>query len=232
MKSCELVLALDVDSKENAKKALLPLQENLNWVKIGMELFYSEGPSIIEFVHDMGFKVFLDLKLHDIPNTIVSSVKVLAKHNVEMLNCHIAGGSLMMKQAADAYKNACSKKSYFIGVTQLTSTDQKVLNQEIGIDMSMADCVLKYASLAKTSALDGVVCSAQDLSYCQSLFDSQFFALCPGIRLAKDAVNDQKRIMSPREAKNLGAKFLVVGRPILTAENPLQVLQEYQNEVL
>ncbi len=232
MQKTEVIVALDFAEKQLALDFCKNNLAELTWVKVGMELYYSAGSEILVQLKDLGLKIFLDLKLHDIPNTVAQSMRVLAKHQVDMLNCHIAGGSKMLLEASKAYKDSCKQKSYLIGVTQLTSTDENILRQDLKIELPISEVVNAYAQLARHCELDGVVCAASDLENMHNLFDADFFAVCPGIRLAEDQKNDQVRVVDPYHAKKLGAKFLVVGRPITQSKDPQVVLKKYKSELL
>lgn len=193
------------------------------FVKIGMELYYSEGPQIVKMLKDRGHKVFLDLKLHDIPNTVKKSMKVLGEYGVDMVNLHAAGGIEMMKAAKEGLMLGAARladKPKLIAVTQLTSTDEATMQRELLIDKPLNEVVRQYAINARDADLDGVVCSAFEAADIHSACGDDFLTVCPGIRLVKDGSDDQKRVMTPDEARSAGADYIVVGRPITAADKP------------
>lgn len=221
------IIALDFPTFDEVKKflSLFPEDEKL-YVKVGMELYYAIGPEIITFLKNKGHSVFLDLKLHDIPNTVASSMRVLSKLGVDMTNVHAAGGVEMMVQA----KKALGKETKLIAVTQLTSTNEKQMREDQNIQTSLSDSVQHYAKKAKEAGLDGVVCSAHEVSVIKDVTDSSFICLTPGIRPSGSDVGDQKRVMTPSEAKSIGSDYIVVGRPITRASNPLEAYHLIKNE--
>lgn len=193
------------------------------FVKIGMELYYAEGPQIVKMLKDRGHKVFLDLKLHDIPNTVKKSMKVLGEYGVDMVNLHAAGGIEMMKAAKEGLMLGAARladKPKLIAVTQLTSTDEATMQRELLIDKPLNEVVRQYALNARDAGLDGVVCSAFEAADIHSACGDDFLTVCPGIRLVKDGSDDQKRVMTPDEARSAGADYIVVGRPITAADKP------------
>lgn len=221
------IIALDFPTFDEVKKflSLFPKDEKL-YVKVGMELYYAIGPEIITFLKNKGHSVFLDLKLHDIPNTVASSMRVLSKLGVDMTNVHAAGGVEMMTQA----KKALGKETKLIAVTQLTSTNEKQMQEDQNIQTSLSDSVQHYAKKAKEAGLDGVVCSAHEVSVIKDVTDSSFICLTPGIRPSGSDIGDQKRVMTPSEAKSIGSDYIVVGRPITRASNPLEAYYHIKNE--
>lgn len=221
------IIALDFPTFDEVKKflSLFPEDEKL-YVKVGMELYYAIGPEIITFLKNKGHSVFLDLKLHDIPNTVASSMRVLSKLGVDMTNVHAAGGVEMMTQA----KKALGKETKLIAVTQLTSTNEKQMQEDQNIQTSLSDSVQHYAKKAMEAGLDGVVCSAHEVSVIKDVTDSSFICLTPGIRPSGSDVGDQKRVMTPSEAKSIGSDYIVVGRPITRASNPLEAYYLIKNE--
>jgi orotidine-5'-phosphate decarboxylase len=223
--SSQIILALDVKDLKEVRSHLKLLQGQLRWVKCGMELFYANGSEVVKELYDMGFQVFLDLKLHDIPTTVKKASESLAKLPIGMLNFHIAGGSEMLKATQDLPTSIIR-----IGVTQLTSTSEERMQNEIGITMSMPQTVLRYTGLALDSGLHGVVCSPQDVKAIKAKFSS-CITVCPGIRRAKDQSNDQVRIMTPELAMRDGADYLVIGRSILAAKDPVKEFQEISQEM-
>lgn len=193
------------------------------FVKIGMELFYAEGPKIVRTLKDRGHKVFLDLKLHDIPNTVKKTMQVLGEYGVDMVNLHAAGGIDMMVAAKAGLMLGSARlaeKPKLIAVTQLTSTDEATMHRELLIDRPLNEVVKQYALNAKEAGLDGVVCSAFEAKDIHEACGNDFLTVTPGIRLTKDGSDDQKRVMTPREAKEAGSDYIVVGRPITAADKP------------
>ena len=194
------------------------------YVKIGMELFYAEGPSIVTRLKERGHRVFLDLKLHDIPNTVKKSMMVLGSCGVDMVNLHASGGIEMMKAAKEGLMLGAARyadKPKLIAVTQLTSTDEDMLHNELLISGSMDDVVRQYALNAKEAGLDGVVCSAFEAAGIHAACGDDFITVTPGIRFDKSGGDDQKRVMTPAEAKAAGSDFIVVGRPVTASERPI-----------
>lgn len=193
------------------------------FVKIGMELFYAEGPEIIKILKDRGHKVFLDLKLHDIPNTVKRTMQVLGAYGVDMVNVHAAGGIEMMKAAKAGLMLGAARyadKPKLIAVTQLTSTDEEIMHNELLIDRPLDEVVRQYALNAREAGLDGVVCSAHEAADIHEACGADFLTVTPGIRLAGDSAGDQKRVMTPADAKQAGSDYIVVGRSITKEEKP------------
>lgn len=222
----EIIVALDVDSAEFALKICDLLSPDLKWVKVGMELYYSAGGELISEIKKRNLKIFLDLKIHDIPNTAKSAIKSINKYSVDMTNLHCAGGFEMMKEAKSVFAGA-----NLIGVTQLTSTSEEVLNSELLINKTMEETVLHYARMAKEAGLQGVVCSALEAKMLKSKLGNEFKTICPGIRFDDEEIDDQKRVLSPRKAKELGADFLVMGRSITRSSDPHKQLQRAIKEI-
>ena len=194
------------------------------FVKIGMELFYAEGPQIIKTLKERGHRVFLDLKLHDIPNTVKKSMQVLGEYGVDMVNVHAAGGIEMMKAAKAGLMLGAARyadKPKLIAVTQLTSTDEDTMHRELLIDRPLNEVVRQYALNAKEAGLDGVVCSAHEAADIHAACGADFLTVTPGIRLAGDSVGDQKRVMTPAAAKAAGSDYIVVGRSITAEAKPI-----------
>lgn len=205
------------------------------YVKIGMELFYAEGPEMIKLLKDRGHKVFLDLKLHDIPNTVKKSMQVLGEYGVDMVNVHAAGGIAMMKAAKEGLMLGAARyadKPKLIAVTQLTSTDEETLHNELLIDKPMDEVVRQYALNAKAAGLDGVVCSAFEAAEIHEACGADFLTVTPGIRFKDNAADDQRRVMSPAQAKEAGSDFIVVGRPVTAAEKPIEAYTRCKNEFI
>ncbi|HEL2110997.1 TPA: orotidine-5'-phosphate decarboxylase [Streptococcus suis] len=217
MKEKRPIIALDFASKGEVQSFLeqFPAHEKL-YVKVGMELYYAEGPSIISYLKDCGHSIFLDLKLHDIPNTVESAMRVLAKLGVDMTNVHAAGGVEMMKAA----RRGLGADAVLIAVTQLTSTSEEQMRSDQNIQTSLQVAVVHYAQKAAQAGLDGVVCSAHEVALIKGATRSDFVCLTPGIRPAGGDVGDQKRVMTPAEAARIGSNYIVVGRPITRSENP------------
>ncbi len=221
-----IIVALDFNSAEQALKLLDKLDPSLCRVKIGKELFTACGPQLVKKVAAHGFEVFLDLKFHDIPNTVSKAVKVAGDLGVWMLNVHASGGLPMMEQARAALGEFGKERPRLIAVTVLTSLAEDDLRQ-IGIESSPEEQVSKLAFLAREAGLDGVVCSAAETRLLRAQLPDDFCLVTPGIRRAEDATGDQKRILGPAEAVRCGSNYLVVGRPITQAESPNEVLEEF-----
>ena len=214
------IIALDFASKEDVMTFLKPFDEPL-FVKVGMELFYQTGPTLIKDIKSLGHDIFLDLKLHDIPNTVGKAMEGLAKLEVDLVNVHAAGGSEMMRRAVEGLRTQ-NEKTKIIAVTQLTSTTETMLHEEQNIQTSIEAAVLNYAKLAQQSGLDGVVCSPLETQLITEHCGSSFLKVTPGIRPANIARNDQKRVTTPEEAKQLGSTHIVVGRPITQSAQPVE----------
>ncbi len=225
----EVIVALDFDSGKKAIEFLDGFKSAKPFVKIGMELFYSEGPQIVNTIKAKGHKVFLDLKIHDIPNTARKAMKSLASLGVDMINVHAAGTAEMMRAAADAF-TGCTKKPLVIAVTQLTSTDEKTMKEQLLIDCPMEQVVAKYALNAKTAGLAGVVCSPHEVPYVKRICGEDFVTVTPGVRFAGQDANDQKRVTTPAMAASLGSDFIVMGRSITGAEHPEAAYIKAMNE--
>lgn len=217
----KLIVALDFPSSEETFKFLKRAQEDKfkpALVKIGMELFYSEGPDMVKKIHEMGFQVFLDLKVHDIPNTCASAIKSIAKLNVAITNMHALAGNSSMKAASEIIKET-APQTKLIAVTVLTSLSEEMLKSELLINTKLEDYVLKLAENTKSANLDGVVCSAHEANLIKNKCGKEFLTICPGIRFADSSNDDQKRIMTPELAINNGADYIVMGRAITQAES-------------
>ena len=214
------IIALDFESEKAVNQFLDQFDESL-FVKVGMELFYQTGPSLINSIKSRGHDIFLYLKLHDIPNTLGHAMEGLSKLNVDLVNVHAAGGSEMMQRAVEGIRKY-NKDIKIIAVTQLTSTTETMLQQEQNIQTSIEDAVLNYATLAKESGLDGVVCSPLEASLLATELGESFLKVTPGIRPLNTSTDDQKRITTPQEAKALGSTHIVVGRPITQSDNPVE----------
>ncbi|MDQ0221824.1 orotidine-5'-phosphate decarboxylase [Streptococcus moroccensis] len=216
------IIALDFPNFETVKTFLdqFPKEESL-YLKIGMELYYSTGPEIVRYIKSLGHAVFLDLKLHDIPNTVESAMRVLSLLDVDMTNVHAAGGVEMMKAA----RRGLGDKAKLIAVTQLTSTSQVQMRADQNIQTSLVDSVVHYATRTAEAGLDGVVCSAKEVSAIKEATSANFVCLTPGIRPAGASVGDQQRVVTPELAQEIGSDYIVVGRPITQAENPVASYQ-------
>ncbi len=222
------IIALDFIHQDQALSFLKPFEKGI-FVKVGMQLFYKEGPSIVYRLKEQGFDVFLDLKLHDIPNTVKSAMMSLATVGADLVNVHAAGGSFMMEAALEGLDKgtvAGRKRPSIIAVTQLTSTTEEQMQQEQLIQTTLNDSVLHYAKLAQTAKLDGVVCSVLEASAIAEACGKDFLKVTPGIRLATDAAHDQKRIATPADAKKMGSTQIVVGRSITGAADPVAAYRE------
>ena len=215
---CDLILALDVPTREEAAPILRQLRGNLRWVKLGLQMFTAYGPNYVREVADLGFDIFLDLKLHDIPNTVAKAVESLGPLPIKMLTLHTAGGGEMMRAAAAAQQKS-NPNLLLLGVTVLTSTDAAGLN-EVGVTATPADQVARLGQLAVASGLRGLVCSPLEVELLRRTLPASTQFVTPGIRPAGDEAGDQKRIMTPAEAARAGSSYIVVGRPILKAADP------------
>lgn len=224
------IIALDFASQSEVIQFLNQFNEPL-FVKVGMELFYQTGPSLIEDIKSLGHTIFLDLKLHDIPNTVKKAMEGLAKLDVDLVNVHAAGGTEMMERAVEGLKNV-NPDIKIIAVTQLTSTTEKMLHEEQNIQSTMEEAVLHYAKLAQHAGLDGVVCSPLETTLIEEHCGKSFLKVTPGIRPAHSDVNDQKRVTTPQEARQLGATHIVVGRPITQSQDPVQAYHQIKESWL
>lgn len=233
MSKKDVIIALDFPTRQETLDFLdlFPAGEK-PFVKIGMELFYAEGPEIVREVKARGHKIFLDLKLHDIPNTVRRAMSVLSRLDVDMVNLHAAGGSVMMKAALEGLTRPDGTRPMLIAVTQLTSTDAAALRNELLIETPMAETVLAYAKNAAASGLDGVVCSPLEAALVKERCGEGFRTVTPGVRFADGDVGDQKRVMTPEKAGQSGCDCIVVGRPITQADNPVGAYRRAVKEFL
>ncbi|CRK80548.1 orotidine-5'-phosphate decarboxylase [Neobacillus massiliamazoniensis] len=225
-----LIIALDFASGNEVKHFLKPFTGKQLFVKVGMELFYQEGPSIIQMLKESGHRIFLDLKLHDIPNTVKSAMKGLASLECDLVNVHAAGGKEMMQAAIEGLEagtGAGRKRPACIAVTQLTSTSEKSMQKEQLIPVSLQESVLHYAALTKEAGLDGVVCSAWEAVSIREKLGSDFYTITPGIRMETDQVGDQKRVATPEFARKAGVTSIVVGRSITRSADPLKSYEKW-----
>ena len=217
----DVIIACDFDSAEKTFAFLDKFTGRKPFVKIGMELYYAEGPSIVREIKARGHKIFLDLKLHDIPNTVKKSMAVLSRLDVDMTNLHAAGTKKMMEAAIEGLTREDGSRPILIAVTQLTSTDQEAMENDLLIKEPIDKVVMHYAHNAKTAGLDGVVCSPLEAGKVHDLCGKEFVTVTPGVRFADGDKGDQKRVMTPAEAKLIGSDYIVVGRPITAAEDPV-----------
>lgn len=225
----KIVVALDYADAASALKLVQDLDPALCRVKVGKELFTAAGPQLVEALVNKGFGVFLDLKFHDIPNTVAKACEAASRLGVWMLNVHASGGVAMMQAAREGVAKS-GHHPLLIAVTVLTSMDQTTLNQ-IGVQGDLQDQVLNLATLTQQAGLDGVVCSAQEAPVLRSALGKDFCLVTPGIRPANASLDDQSRVVTPAQALRLGSSYLVIGRPITQAENPLQALQAISQEI-
>jgi len=230
-----LVLALDVDDFSSAENLVGLLKDYVGVFKVGSQLFTSEGTKIIDMITKAKARVFLDLKFHDIPNTVKGAAESATKLGVYMFNVHASGGYEMMKAAADAAIETSIKlgikKPLILGVTVLTSIKQEILEEEVGVNKAVKEHVVHLAKLAKSAGLDGVVASPHEIKDIRDACGKNFIILTPGIRPAGEEINDQKRIMTPKQALEQGADFIVIGRPIRNAENPVEAAKNIIKEM-
>lgn len=227
-----VIIALDFKDMETSLKFLDQFNESL-YVKVGMELFYGSGLEIIKEIKKRGHKIFLDLKLHDIPNTVKKAMTNLAKLGVDLINLHAAGGSIMMKAAMEGLiEGSNGNRPLLIAVTQLTSTSKEMMNNEQLIPGEVIDSVVNYAKVAKEAGLDGIVCSPLEVKLVKEVCGKDFITVTPGIRLASNNKDDQVRITTPSMAREIGSDFIVVGRPITQAENPVEAYKLISKEFL
>lgn len=217
----DVIIACDFASKEACLAFLDKFTGRKPFVKIGMELFYAEGPEIVKEIKARGHKIFLDLKLHDIPNTVKKSMSVLSRLDVDMTNLHAGGTVRMMEAAIEGLTREDGTRPILIAVTQLTSTDQEAMENDLLIHEPIDKVVMHYAANAKKAGLDGVVCSPLEAGKVHDTCGSDFVTVTPGVRFADGDIGDQKRVMTPAEAKKIGSDYIVVGRPITAAEDPV-----------
>ena len=217
----DVIIACDFADKETALSFLDKFEGRKPFVKIGMELFYAEGPQIVREIKARGHKIFLDLKLHDIPNTVKKSMAVLSRLDVDMCNLHAAGTSRMMEAALEGLTRPDGTRPLLIAVTQLTSTDQEAMERDLLIKEPIDKVVMHYAETAKNAGLDGVVCSPLEAQKVHEVCGEKFLTGTPGVRFADGDIGDQKRVMTPEQAKKIGSDYIVVGRPITAAPDPV-----------
>ena len=217
----DVIVACDFASATQVFSFLDKFQDEKPFVKIGMELFYAEGPEIVRQIKARGHKIFLDLKLHDIPNTVKKSMSVLSRLDVDMTNLHAAGTIAMMEAAIEGLTRPDGTRPMLIAVTQLTSTDQEAMENDLLIKEPIDKVVMHYAHNAMEAGLDGVVCSPLEAGKVHDRCGKNFVTVTPGVRFADGDIGDQKRVMTPAEAKKIGSDYIVVGRPITAAEDPV-----------
>ena len=217
----DVIIACDFADKETALNFLDKFEGRKPFVKIGMELFYAEGPQIVREIKAREHKIFLDLKLHDIPNTVKKSMAVLSRLDVDMCNLHAAGTSRMMEAALEGLTRPDGTRPLLIAVTQLTSTDQEAMERDLLIKEPIDKVVMHYAETAKNAGLDGVVCSPLEAQKVHDICGEKFLTVTPGVRFADGDIGDQKRVMTPEQAKKIGSDYIVVGRPITAAPDPV-----------
>ena len=226
----DVIIACDFDSAEKTFAFLDKFTGRKPFVKIGMELYYAEGPSIVREIKARGHKIFLDLKLHDIPNTVKKAMAVLSRLDVDMTNLHAAGTKRMMKDAIEGLTRPDGTRPLLIAVTQLTSTDQESMENDLLIKEPIDKVVMHYAACAKDAGLDGVVCSPLEAGKVHDTCGKDFVTVTPGVRFADGDIGDQKRVMTPAEAKKIGSDYIVVGRPITAAADPVAAYIRCCNE--
>ncbi len=217
----DVIVACDFNSREEVFAFLDKFQDEKPFVKIGMELFYAAGPDIVKEIKKRGHKIFLDLKLHDIPNTVMKAMRVLSNLDVDMCNLHAAGTAAMMEAAIKGLTREDGTRPILIAVTQLTSTSEERMRDELLIDQPIDRVVLHYAMNAQKSGLDGVVCSPLEAKKVHEICGNSFVTVTPGVRFADGEVGDQVRVMTPAQAKEIGSDYIVVGRPITQADDPV-----------
>lgn len=221
-----VIIACDFKDREETLNFLNKFEDEKLYLKIGMELFYSEGPEIVREIKKRGHKIFLDLKLHDIPNTVEKAMKSLANLNVDMTNVHASGTIKMMEAGLRGLTKEDGTRPLLIAVTQLTSTSQEVMEQDLLIKENIEDVVMHYAENSKKAGLDGVVCSPLEVQAVKRKCGKDFLTITPGIRFSTDSKDDQARITTPAKAKELGSDYIVVGRSITKAENPQEAYRK------
>jgi len=228
----DVIIACDFDSAQKTLDFLDLFKGKKPFVKIGMELFYAAGPDIVREIKKRGHKVFLDLKLHDIPNTVKKSMAVLSSLGADICNLHAAGSIAMMRAALEGLTRPDGTRPLLIAVTQLTSTDEETMKRDLLIDKPMAEVVRHYAQNAKEAGLDGVVCSPLEAGAVHEACGSSFLTVTPGVRFADGDRGDQKRVMTPAEARKAGSDYIVVGRPITAAADPVAAYERCLQEFL
>lgn len=226
----DVIVACDFSSKEETMAFLDKFEGSKPFVKIGMELFYAEGPDIVREIKARGHKIFLDLKLHDIPNTVKKSMAVLSRLDVDMTNLHAGGTIAMMEAAIEGLTRSDGTRPLLIAVTQLTSTSEERMKSDLLINEKMDKVVMHYAHNAKVAGLDGVVCSPVEAGKVHETCGNDFLTVTPGVRFADGDKGDQVRVMTPEQAKEIGSDYIVVGRPITAAADPVAAYERCINE--
>ena len=226
----DVIIACDFSSAKETFEFLDKFEGKKPFVKIGMELFYAEGPEIVRQIKARGHKIFLDLKLHDIPNTVKKAMRVLSKLDVDMCNLHAAGAAPMMEAALEGLTRDDGSRPILIAVTQLTSTDQQTMERDLLIKEPIDRVVMHYAKTAADAGLDGVVCSPLEAQKVRDACGKGFLTVTPGVRFADGDMGDQKRVMTPEQAKRIGSDYIVVGRPITAADDPIAAYERCINE--
>ena len=230
MSKRDVIIACDFSSKKQTLNFLDKFTGRKPFVKIGMELFYAEGPEIVRTIKERGHRIFLDLKLHDIPNTVKKAMSVLRNLDVDMTNVHAAGTVDMMKAAIEGLTREDGTRPLLIAVTQLTSTSEERMQKELLIGASINDTIVKYAENAKAAGLDGVVCSPLEAAMVKEACGKEFMTVTPGVRFADGDVGDQVRVTTPERAREIGSDFIVVGRPITAADDPVAAYERCMRE--
>ena len=228
----DVIIACDFESKEKVLNFLDKFEGKKPFVKIGMELYYAEGPEIVKEIKKRGHKIFLDLKLHDIPNTVKKSMAVLSRLDVDMCNLHAGGTINMMKAALEGLTRPDGTRPLLIAVTQLTSTDEESMKKDLLIDKPIDEVVMHYAKNTMLAGLDGVVCSPLEAGKVHGICGDNFITVTPGVRLEGGDVGDQKRVTTPKKARELGSDYIVVGRPITASEDPVAAYEQCIREFL
>ncbi len=226
----DVIIACDFNTKEETLNFLDKFTDVKPYVKIGMELFYAEGPQIVKEIKQRGHKIFLDLKLCDIPNTVMKAMNVLSRLDVDMCNLHASGTIPMMEAAIKGLTRPDGTRPLLIAVTQLTSTSQEIMTRDLLIDKPINEVVMHYAKNAKTAGLDGVVCSPLEAGDVKSVCGKEFLTVTPGVRFADDDTGDQVRVTTPKKAKEIGSDYIVVGRPITQAADPVAAYKRCVSE--
>ncbi len=228
----DVIIACDFSSKKDVFEFLDKFTDKKPFIKIGMELYYAEGPQIVRELKKRGHKIFLDLKLHDIPNTVKKSMAVLSRLDVDMTNLHAAGTKEMMTAALEGLTRPDGTRPLLIAVTQLTSTSEERMKNELLIDRPIEDVVIHYAKNASDAGLDGVVCSPLEARAVHGACKKGFLTVTPGVRFQDGEKGDQVRVMTPKEAKRIGSDYIVVGRPITAAADPVAAYERCLNEFI
>ena len=220
--STDVIIAADFSGRDQALRFLDQFRDEKPFLKIGMELYYAEGPQIVRELKARGHRIFLDLKLHDIPNTVKKTMAVLSRLDVDIVNLHAAGTAAMMEAALEGLRRPDGTRPLLIAVTQLTSTTEQRLHDELWIDRPMDETVMHYAKNARAAGLDGVVCSPLEAGKVHEVCGAEFLTVTPGVRFAGGAVGDQARVTTPLGARQLGSDYIVMGRPITAADDPVE----------